>query len=76
MPLISQILASKFPYKPTDDQLKLFKFIDMLLASTSQKPVLIIKGYAGTGKTTVVATLVNILSLFKPYFHRFSQSIF
>ncbi|MFC2123307.1 ATP-dependent RecD-like DNA helicase [Bacteroidota bacterium] len=64
MPLISEILASKFPYSPTGDQVSLFRFFDRLAESGSPKPVLIIKGYAGTGKTTVIATLVNVLSLF------------
>jgi len=64
MPLISEILENRFPYEPTQDQVRLFRFFDKLASSGSPRPLLIVKGYAGTGKTTVVATLVNILTLF------------
>lgn len=64
MPKISELLELKFPYKPTGGQITLFRLIDELMVSKSKKPVLIIKGYAGTGKTTVIATMVDILPLF------------
>ena len=64
MPKLSDLLQTKFPYEPTEGQIRLFRYFDQLINSSSKKPVMIIKGYAGTGKTTVVATLVNILPLF------------
>jgi len=63
MPLASDILVNKFPYTPTDGQLKLFAQVDKFL-NEKERPVLLIKGYAGTGKTTVVSALTKVLPLF------------
>lgn len=65
MPKISSILKSKFPYEPTLGQMRFFSILDDMLGKTSkQKDTLIVKGYAGTGKTTVIGSLVNVLPLF------------
>ncbi|MGM9758706.1 MAG: ATP-dependent RecD-like DNA helicase [Parabacteroides sp.] len=59
--LYSQI-ARNFPHKPTDEQdLALRKLSDFLL---SQKPdgLLLLKGYAGTGKTSLVGALVKTMA--------------
>ncbi len=61
MPKPSEILLQKFPFEPTSGQKQAFQKIDKLLES---KDVLIVKGYAGTGKTTLVSTLVKVLPLF------------
>ena len=63
MPLPSEILSNKFPYTPTQGQYSLFKEVDRFLES-KEKPVLLIKGYAGTGKTTVVSALTKALPSF------------
>jgi len=63
MPLPSQILLNKFPYTPTEGQKQLFMTVDRFLQS-EDKPVMLIKGYAGTGKTTVVSALTKVLPLF------------
>lgn len=63
MPLPSDILVNKFPYSPTEGQLALFKRVDQFLEAY-ERPVLLIKGYAGTGKTTVVSALTQVLPLF------------
>ncbi len=65
LPEISQILHSKFPYEPTEGQLQFFNILDSMFGKKSaQKDTLIVKGYAGTGKTTLVSTLVGVLPLF------------
>ncbi len=64
MPLPSQVLANKFPFEPTQGQKNLFPLIDKFLNGEDEKPCLVIKGYAGTGKTTVISELVKILLLF------------
>lgn len=65
MPTISSILKSKFPYEPTMGQKRFFSVLDEMVGKTSkQKDTLIVKGYAGTGKTTVIGSLVNVLPLF------------
>lgn len=63
MPKISEILANKFPYAPTGDQKGLFRLFDQLM-DPEGPDTLLIRGYAGTGKTSIVSTLVNILPLF------------
>lgn len=61
----SQILASKFPFEPTESQQKLFTlFDDFLLDKELVKPILVLRGYAGTGKTTVVGAIVKMLPFF------------
>lgn len=65
MPQISSIIRSKFPYEPTPGQLGFFSILDdMVGRHGDQKDTLIVKGYAGTGKTTVISALVNVLPLF------------
>ena len=65
MPTISSILRSKFPYEPTQGQMHFFSILDDMVGKTGdQKDTLIVKGYAGTGKTTVISSLVNVLPLF------------
>lgn len=62
----SEILAAKFPFEPTKGQLALFElFNDFILKESVVKPTLLIRGYAGTGKTTMVSALVKML----PYFN-------
>lgn len=62
----SEILKEKFPFQPTPGQLSLFSlFDDFLLDKSLQKPVLILRGYAGTGKTTVVSAVVKMLPFFQ-----------
>jgi ATP-dependent exoDNAse (exonuclease V) alpha subunit len=63
VPKPSEILLQKFPFEPTNGQLTFFKEIDHLIGTKDQQ-VLLVKGYAGTGKTTLTSTLVQILPLF------------
>ncbi|MCG8389443.1 MAG: AAA family ATPase [Cytophagales bacterium] len=64
MPSPSEILRNKFPFDPTEGQKQLFKKIDWLLEKVTGPRALMIKGYAGTGKTTVVSTMTHTLPLF------------
>ncbi len=65
MPSISSIIKSKFPYEPTLGQIRIFDMLDdLMLESSNQVDTLIVRGYAGTGKTTVISSLVNVLPLF------------
>ena len=63
MPKPSEILFQKFPFEPTQGQLDFFKKVDHLIAN-QDLPILMVKGFAGTGKTTIVTTLVQVLPLF------------
>jgi len=65
LPVLSEILASKFPYFPTPGQSVAFKLLDQLTdMSNRSKNCILIKGYAGTGKTTIISTLTDVLPLF------------
>ncbi|UII32626.1 AAA family ATPase [Fulvivirga ulvae] len=68
MPRPSQILLNKFPFIPTSGQESLFLSMDDFLGEKDEKSVFIIKGYAGTGKTTLISTLVTTLPLFNMKF--------
>lgn len=61
----SEILRSKFPFEPTKGQESLFALFDEFLLNKDQKkPILILRGYAGTGKTTIVSAVVKMLPFF------------
>ena len=59
------LLKDKFPFKPTKSQEKGFKAISEFLTNSKKNKMLLIKGYAGTGKTTLIGHLVKHLSLIK-----------
>ncbi|HEY8401804.1 MAG TPA: AAA family ATPase [Cytophagaceae bacterium] len=62
---VSSLLQSVFPFEPTYGQQQLFRLLDkFLVPKEDQKEVLLLKGYAGTGKTTIISSLVNVLSKF------------
>lgn len=61
----SEILNTKFPFEPTSGQAHLFELFDeFLLNKQAHNPVLVLRGYAGTGKTTVVGAIVKMLPFF------------
>ena len=65
LPFPSEVLERKFPFPPTKGQLKFMKMLDPFLDERGGGPdILLLKGYAGTGKTTLVSQLVNVLPLF------------
>lgn len=60
-----EALLKNFPFEPTADQAALFKKLDVFISSrTNRREVFMLKGFAGTGKTTVVRALVKILNQF------------
>ncbi len=60
----SRILADRFPYEPTRDQYRFFELAEEFILSEESPASLILKGYAGTGKTSLVAVLVKVLPSF------------
>lgn len=50
-----------FPHEPTPQQLELFGKLHTFLTSDNGDECFILKGYAGTGKTTVLGALVKVL---------------
>lgn len=54
-------LLNKFPYQPTFKQSQLFLMLADFVLSPEKNSLFLIKGYAGTGKTTTLSTLVHNL---------------
>ncbi len=57
---IQNILIQKLGHSPTESQEKLLHYLPDFILSRSES-VLLLKGYAGTGKTTLISSLVNTL---------------
>ena len=58
----SRQIFREFPYSPTAGQENLIGVLaEFILSNKSQLPLFLLEGYAGTGKTTVVSTLVKVL---------------
>ena len=56
------ILTDKFPHEPTQSQVRGFRIIADFLTRSKNNEILLIKGYAGTGKTTLIGHLVKNLN--------------
>ncbi len=59
--LFYSILQKKFPFQPTVKQDIFFSKVADFVSSPAQNEIFVLKGYAGTGKTTVISTIVNNL---------------
>jgi len=55
------ILSHSFPFNPTIKQDAFFQKIAAFITNTDNDAIFVLKGYAGTGKTTVISTIVNNL---------------
>ena len=56
--LFYNLLQNNFPHQPTQKQEVFFqKIADFILNSTSDD-IFVLKGYAGTGKTTIISTVI------------------
>ncbi len=58
-------INDNFPYTPTEDQVEALNVLSDFILSRDTESLLLIKGYAGTGKTSLVGTLVKTLSELK-----------
>ncbi len=56
-----KILIQKFPFQPTLKQDVFFQKISNFITSSKTDSIFVLKGYAGTGKTTVISAIVNNL---------------
>ena len=54
-------LKASFGFVPTEGQDTAMRHLSAFLLSTKPNPTYILRGYAGTGKTSLVTTLVNTL---------------
>ena len=58
-------ISHNFPYNPTSDQRAALETIADFLLSTEPDSLLLLKGYAGTGKTSLIGALVKTLNELK-----------
>ncbi|GAB2980933.1 AAA family ATPase [Mucilaginibacter puniceus] len=54
-------IQQAFPHEPTPQQTELFNLLHIFLQKDNGDECFILKGYAGTGKTTIVGALVKAL---------------
>lgn len=54
-------LEGNFPFEPTDSQRKWFSEISNFICSKEENTTFLLRGYAGTGKTTLIGSLVRQL---------------
>lgn len=59
---VTAALRQGFGHSPTAEQEKAFRILGKLLVSDAARPTLVIRGAAGTGKTTLMHTLVSWLA--------------
>jgi ATP-dependent exoDNAse (exonuclease V) alpha subunit len=55
------ILTRNFPFQPTLKQDIFFQKVAAFITNNNNDAIFVLKGYAGTGKTTVISTIVNNL---------------
>lgn len=62
----TQIFIKQLGMEPTNGQRELFeKFGKFLVLPPDEFPLLVVRGYAGTGKTTAISTFIRVLKEFK-----------
>jgi len=65
---VQKALLTHFNYLPTEDQGKAISHLSAFELSKKPSPVYILKGYAGTGKTSLISAYVNYLAAEKKQF--------
>jgi ATP-dependent exoDNAse (exonuclease V) alpha subunit len=56
-------LLKKFTYSPTEKQGELLKLLSVFIFNEEKESLFLLKGYAGTGKTTTISAFVNTLAI-------------
>jgi len=62
---IASRIQSQLPFEPNEQQVQLLDALGTFLMSTDSEKIFLLKGYAGTGKTSVVSALVRALNELK-----------
>ena len=62
---IASRILDQLPFEPTEQQTQLLDVLGVFLMSTDKEKVFLLRGYAGTGKTSVVSALVRALNELK-----------
>ncbi|MCI0919824.1 ATP-dependent DNA helicase [Sphingobacterium rhinopitheci] len=58
---IQNLLLQQFSWNPTEQQKEVFSLLEEFLHTFARDSTFILRGYAGTGKTTIISALVNTL---------------
>jgi ATP-dependent exoDNAse (exonuclease V) alpha subunit len=58
-------ILKAFPFEPTRGQLELAEMLGSFIEDKNQRAVFVLKGYAGTGKTSFVSAMVRVLPLIR-----------
>ena len=58
---LQQHIHKEFPYTPTTDQINAIRRFSVFVEQSSSSSILLLKGYAGTGKTTLIASWLKPL---------------
>ncbi len=62
---IASRIEAQLPFEPTEQQTQLIEALGIFLMSTDNEKCFLLRGYAGTGKTSVVSALVRALNELK-----------
>jgi len=65
---ISALILEQFAFQPTSDQQQAIEHLSAFHISGKTNPVYILKGYAGTGKTSLVSAYINVIRQLKGAF--------
>lgn len=60
-----ELLKNKFPFTPTEKQDVFLQKIAFFLGEPNNDAIFVLKGFAGTGKTTLISTIVDNLTEIK-----------
>ncbi len=58
---LGEATLAELPFEPTDEQVELIALLDRFVEHGGDRTVMLLTGYAGTGKTSVVGALVRAL---------------
>lgn len=62
---LNNLLIQKLPFEPTESQQLLINALSEYITSNEPDEIMLIKGYAGTGKTTMINALTQVLDSLK-----------
>ena len=60
-PVFYRLLEEKFPHEPTRNQERALRQLSDFIIGAHTDRIFLLKGYAGTGKTTLLGTLITNL---------------
>jgi len=63
-PQPSELMERHFPHPPTAGQKRFFALMDAFVQSRAPRETFLLKGFAGTGKTSLINVLVRVLRYF------------